>query len=271
MTGRPQQSAIAVIPARFASSRFPGKPLALIDGVPMIAHVIRQVQQVRGFDAVVVATDHPDIIACAKENGAEAQMTDSNLPTGTDRVWAASQPYPEAQWIFNVQGDEPLVNPLYLEEALNFLKFHHDRVDMVTMKAPLLTRDAFEDANVVKVVTNSEGRALYFSRAPIPYPRDKEAALRIAGDVTSQHIGVYGYTRSALSRFVTLSPSRLEQIECLEQLRALEDGMHIHVLPVATATRGVDTPEDIARVEAELARIAHNNNTPILEDSACSI
>lgn len=242
---------LAVIPARYGSTRFPGKPLALIGDKPMILWVYDRVRRVTGFDDVVVATDHPEIERVVKDYGGQVVLTDPNHPSGSDRVWEAAQAYPEAGLIFNVQGDEPLMNPIYLEEALAALSSHYHTVEMVTLCAPLEDLSLLGDPNVVKVVATPQNLALYFSRAAIPFARDPgQDALHQA--LAKRHLGVYGYTREALARFVSLPPSPLERLECLEQLRALEDGMRILVLPVAQASPGIDTPEDLKLVESLL-------------------
>lgn len=250
--GKLPLNTLAVIPARYGSTRFPGKPLALIAGKPMILWVYDRVSRVTGFDNVVVATDHPDIEAVVKAHGGQVVLTRPDHPSGSDRVWEAAQAYPQADFIFNIQGDEPLINPLYLEEAVAALSGHYQEVDIVTLSAPLGDLALMQDPNVVKVVTTPTLQALYFSRAAIPFARDpgqSEAHQALA----KRHLGVYGYKRIALQRFVSLPPSPLECLEQLEQLRALEDGMRIMVLPVAEGAPGIDTPEDLKQLEALLA------------------
>jgi len=242
---------LAVIPARYLSTRFPGKPLALIANKPMIQWVYERVSQVRTFDEVIVATDSPDIVAVITGIGGKASLTHSDHLSGTDRVWEIAEKIPEAPYVFNVQGDEPMIDPLHLEEASRLLENHHDSIDIVTLKAPIVSVEAFKDPNVVKVVTDTKGKALYFSRSPIPH-----------GGVGYRHIGVYGYRREALSRFVSLPVSPLETTEKLEQLRALEAGMHLHVMEVEKAPIGVDTPEDLQHVQALLLQ---------MEDAECRL
>ncbi len=203
----------------------------------MIQWVVERVRQVRGFTRVVVATDHPEIERAVLAAGGEVMITRPEHPSGTDRVWEVAQADECAEFIFNIQGDEPLINPHYLEDAIAFLKNHHEIADIVTLKAPVHTSDEIEDPNVVKVVTTADNQALYFSRAPIPYVRQPgDAASRMAH--TYKHVGIYGFKRSALSRFVQLPVSPLENLEKLEQLRALEAGMTIYALPVPEAPRG---------------------------------
>lgn len=245
-------SVIAVIPARYGSSRFPGKPLALIQGKPMIQWVYERVRRVTSFDDVIVATDDTRIYDTVKGFGGWVEMTAVDHPSGTDRVWEVVEPKFDAEYVFNIQGDEPLLNPLYLEDAIRQLKGHHGHVDIVTLKAPIHKWDDVMDPNVVKVVTNHKGHALYFSRAPIPFGRDEQAGSETWTEHVYRHVGLYGYTRAAIERFVGLSPSPLEQLEKLEQLRALEAGMTILALNIPEAPIGVDTPEDLARLETTL-------------------
>jgi 3-deoxy-manno-octulosonate cytidylyltransferase (CMP-KDO synthetase) len=242
-----------VIPARYASTRFPGKPLALISGKPMIQWVYERVSQVRSFDAVIVATDTPLIAETVTAFGGIAEMTDPDHASGTDRVWEVARKWPEAAYIFNIQGDEPLIDPLFLEEAIRFLKFHHESVDIITLKAPIESEREREDSNVVKVVTNDSGQALYFSRSPIPFVREPGNAQDTLAQ-SFRHVGIYGYQRKAIERFVQLPVSPLEQLEKLEQLRALEAGMRIYAIPVSKAPIGIDTPEDLAVVQAMVDR-----------------
>lgn len=246
-------STLAIIPARYASSRFPGKPLALIAGKPMIQWVVEQASRVPSFDRVIVATDDERIVDAVQAFGGHVAMTSPDHASGTDRIWEVARQYPDAAYVFNVQGDEPLINPLYLEEAASVLTRHHKEADMVTLKAPIHSLADYEDPNVVKVVTTQDGRALYFSRSPIPADRDKRDILsRLAHSY--RHVGIYGFRRSALERFVQLPVSPLETLEKLEQLRALEAGMTIYVLPIPEVPFGVDTPADLAAVEARLSQ-----------------
>lgn len=247
------QFVLAVIPARYASSRFPGKPLALICGKAMIQWVYERAQAASCFDAIVVATDHEDIQKAVEAFGGQAAMTSPDHASGTDRVWEVAERYPEATLIFNLQGDEPLMDPHYLEEAAQWLNGHHETIPMVTLKAPIQSLQELEDPNVVKVVTDTTGQALYFSRAPIPFHRDGWASGKPDVSACYRHIGMYGFHRTALARFVQWPVSPLETLEKLEQLRALEAGIPIQVLTVAEAPLGVDTPEDLNRVISRMA------------------
>lgn len=233
---------IAVIPARYASTRFPGKPLVDIQGKPMIQHVWERTRAVPGIARCLIATDDPRIEAAARAFGAEVLMTRSDHPSGTDRIWEAASPL-EGDWIMNVQGDEPFLNPGHLQAVLLAIP-ERPRADILTLVCPLQGLEQWRDPNIVKAVLSENGQALYFSRAPIPYHRDHPETPRHV----FRHIGLYCYRREALSRFTALPASRLEEIERLEQLRALEAGMRIDAVVVDGAPVGVDTPEDLARL-----------------------
>jgi 3-deoxy-manno-octulosonate cytidylyltransferase (CMP-KDO synthetase) len=235
-------SVVAVIPARWASTRFPGKILAKIAGEPMIAHVVRRVSEARKVDHVIVATDDERIAEVAAASGAEAVMT-GECASGTDRVAKAVSGRSDWDIVINVQGDEPLLSGENIDVLVDGLLMDED-VSMSTLCRPL-EAERIDDPNAVKVVRDVRGRALYFSRSPIPYPRYREAAW----GPWLLHLGIYGFRREALERFVALPPSKLEQAEGLEQLRALENGIPIQVLDAPHPAFGVDTPEDLKRVE----------------------
>jgi 3-deoxy-manno-octulosonate cytidylyltransferase (CMP-KDO synthetase) len=235
-------SVIAVIPARWGSTRFPGKALAEIAGEPMIAQVIRRTLASRLVGRVVVATDDERIVKAAGDAGAEAVMT-GECASGTDRIAEAVLDRPEWEIAVNVQGDEPLIAHENIDALIDGMD-RDQEVQIATLCRPL-EADRVEDPNAVKVVRDSRGRALYFSRSPIPHPRREAAAVGL----WRLHLGIYGYRREALRRFVALPPSPLERAEALEQLRALENGMSILVLDAPRPTFGVDTPEDLERVE----------------------
>jgi len=235
-------SAVAVIPARWASTRFPGKPLAELAGDPMIAHVVRRASEATTIDHVIVATDDQRIAEAAIAAGAEAVMT-GECPSGTDRVAAAVANRDEWEIVVNIQGDEPLLSGENIDVLVSGL-VADEEVRMSTLCRPLDAERA-EDPNSVKVVRDARGRALYFSRSPIPYPRHREMAWKL----WRLHLGIYGFRREALDAFVALPPSELEQAEALEQLRALENGIPILVLDAPHPAFGVDTPEDLERVE----------------------
>jgi 3-deoxy-manno-octulosonate cytidylyltransferase (CMP-KDO synthetase) len=233
---------VAVIPARWASTRFPGKPMAELAGEPMIVHVVRRASEATTVDHVIVATDDERIASAAQGAGAEAVMT-GECPSGTDRVAAAIADRDQWQIVVNVQGDEPLLAGDNIDVLVEGL-MADDEVRMSTLCRPLEAERA-EDPNAVKVVRDTRGRALYFSRSPIPYPLHREVAWRM----WRLHLGIYGFRRDALAEFVALPRSELEQAEGLEQLRALENGIPILVLDAPHPAFGVDTPEDLERVE----------------------
>lgn len=256
--------ALVVIPARFGSTRLPGKALADINGLPMIAHVVHAALRSTEVERVYVATDHAGIARASEAAGATAVMTDPALPSGTDRVAAAvRQLRDDAPIIVNVQGDEPLLPPEAISQVVRALR-SEPAADMATLGSPLAYADLL-DANRVKVVVSAERRALYFSRAPIGVPRAvlERALLRAAPGPaeplpasTMRHVGIYGFRREALFRFVALPPSPLELAEGLEQLRALEAGMAITVVRTDASHRGVDTPSDLDAVREEHRRAA---------------
>jgi 3-deoxy-manno-octulosonate cytidylyltransferase (CMP-KDO synthetase) len=233
---------VAVIPARWSSTRFPGKPMAELAGEPMIAHVVRRASEATTVDHVIVATNDERIAEAAVAVGAEAVMTGEH-PSGTDRVAAAVRDRDEWEIVINVQGDEPLLSGDNIDVLVSGL-MDDEKVGMSTLCRPLEAERA-EDPNAVKVVRDARGRALYFSRSAIPYPRHREAAWKL----WRLHLGIYGFRRETLEAFVALPPSELEQAEALEQLRALENGIPILVLDAPHSAFGVDTPEDLERVE----------------------
>jgi 3-deoxy-manno-octulosonate cytidylyltransferase (CMP-KDO synthetase) len=232
----------AVIPSRWGAQRFPGKPLHEIAGVPMVVRVLERASRARGIDLVLVATDDERIADAVERAGGRAVMTAPELPSGTDRVFAAVRDL-AFDVVLNVQGDEPLLEAENIERVARFLQERPD-VPIATVAVPLEDPAALADPNVVKVVRGEDGRALYFSRAPIPYRRREEPSLP-----TLKHLGLYGYRMAALERFTTLPPHALERAESLEQLRALAHGMPIAVLDAVGDSIGVDTHEDATRVE----------------------
>lgn len=239
---------IAVIPARYASTRFPGKPLADIHGRPMIQWVYERTAQAHGVDQVIVATDDERIAAVVKNFGGEVAMTRSDHPTGTDRLAEVAGRI-EADLVVNVQGDEPLIDPRMIEMAVAPLR-SDSSIPMGTLKSRIGSLEEYLNPNVVKVVTDREGYALYFSRAPIPHPRDffGQLAERFAGLVAYKHIGLYVYRREFLLSYPLLPPTPLERLEQLEQLRALEYGHRLRVVETDLVSVGVDTPADLDRV-----------------------
>ena len=239
----------AIIPARYASTRFPGKPLATIAGYPMIVRVYQQVSLTEIVDFTIVATDDLRIVRAVEEYGGEAVMTSSSHSSGTDRLAEAVQEV-EAGIIVNVQGDEPLIKPNMIDQAVTLLQ-QDKEVRMATLAAPAGPEIA-RDPDRVKVVVDKQNRALYFSRAAIPALRKNNS--RDSGPEVEprylQHIGLYVYRKEFLLNFATLQPTPLEMSESLEQLRALENGYKIGVGICQHHGPGVDRPEDIADVEA---------------------
>ncbi|HBU29973.1 MAG TPA: 3-deoxy-manno-octulosonate cytidylyltransferase, partial [Thiobacillus sp.] len=215
-----------VIPARYASSRLPGKPLADIGGKPMVLRVLERALQA-GAESVVVATDDVRVQQAVEAAGYRALMTSPEHQSGTERLVEVAETlgWPDDTLVVNVQGDEPLIDPLLIREAARQLVLHDDAV-MATLAHPIHDHADFINPNVVKVVADEAGYALYFSRAPVPWPRDAFAhdRTRMPEGRWLRHIGIYGYRASALQAFSALAPGRLEQIESLEQLRALEAG-----------------------------------------------
>jgi len=241
-----KRTVVAVIPARWASTRFPGKPLADLAGEPMISHVVRRAAEASTVGHVIVATDDERIAQAAERAGAEPVMT-GYCASGTDRVAAAVAGRGKWELVVNIQGDEPLLSGRNVDVLVEGL-LADGGAPMSTLCRPLEVERS-EDPNAVKVVRDARGRALYFSRSPIPYPRDAEAAARL----WRLHLGIYGFRREALERFVALPPSELELAEGLEQLRALENGIPILVLDAPHPAFGVDTPEDLRRAEEIIA------------------
>lgn len=246
-------SITAIIPARYASSRFPGKPLALILGKTMIQRVYERAAQASCIDRVVVATDDHRIAEEVASFGGEVQMTRTDHATGTDRLAEVAARL-DTQLVVNVQGDEPLIDPRMIEAAVAPL-VADGSIPMGTLKTPLLSWSEYRDPNVVKVVTDRQGFALYFSRAPIPCPRDlvsAEPGVSPAALGLYRHVGLYVYRRDFLLRFASLPATPLENLEKLEQLRALEHGHAIRVVETDLVSLGVDTRDDLERVETYL-------------------
>ncbi len=235
------------IPARYASTRFPGKPLAPIAGRTMLEHVWRRACEA-GAEEVVVATDDERIAAVADGFGAAVCMTRADHPSGTDRLAEVAQArgWSDDAIVVNLQGDEPLMPPIVLRQVAQDLATYPDAA-LATLAVPLAEEGERAEANIVKVVTDRVGYALYFSRAPIPYPRTSDGAD------AHRHLGIYAYRAGFLRRFSGLEPAPIERAEQLEQLRALWHGHRIHVAEAAAVpAAGVDDPGDVARVEAAL-------------------
>lgn len=235
---------LGVLPARWGSVRFPGKPLFVIAGKPLIRHVWERCNACRLLDDLIVATDDQRIFEAVVAFGGKAVMTSAAHPTGTDRIAEAVRAFPAASHVVNIQGDEPLIDPALVDE-LAAAMIADPSLDMATAANPLDPADpAVQDPNVVKVVTTLDGRALYFSRSPLPFFRNPVAGLPVL-----RHKGIYAYRRDFLERFVGWPPSPLECAESLEQLRALENGASIKVIPTNDTSPGVDTPGQAAQVE----------------------
>lgn len=246
-----------VIPARYASTRLPGKPLKDIGGKPMIQHVYERACQSRA-SKVIVATDDQRIVEAVEAFGGNVCMTSDRHQSGTDRLQEVAAIYdltPE-DIVVNVQGDEPLIPPAVINQVAENLA-RAKSASVATLSEPLDTVEAFLDPNIVKVVSDEANLALYFSRAPVPWPRDHFSHNQNTlpeGFLPQRHIGIYAYRVALLNRFVTWDMAPLEAIECLEQLRVLWKGERIHVAPaVAEVPGGVDTEADLARVRQRLA------------------
>ncbi|MGH7256634.1 MAG: 3-deoxy-manno-octulosonate cytidylyltransferase [Nitrospirales bacterium] len=240
-----------VIPARYGSSRFPGKPLARLKGQPVIQHVYERVRSAAGIDRVIVATDDERIAATVRGFGGTVIVSQEPFRTGTDRVAAVASQY-EGEVFVNVQGDEIVLHADLLRDLVD--PFVRSGAPMGTLKRRFASGDAVRNPGAVKVVTDREGWALYFSRAPIPHVREATAAGSVAppGDPHFLHLGIYGYTRETLLRLAALPPGVLEEAEQLEQLRALEHGINIRVWETRHPSLRIDTPEDLAEAERTL-------------------
>ena len=235
---------VAVIPARLASTRLPGKVLRPIAGVPMLGWVYRAALACPQLDQVLIATDSTEVVAYADSQSWPSVMTSPDLPSGTDRVHAVSTMV-DADIYVNIQGDEPLIRREHIDALLR--PFALAAAEVTTLSTPCSPAE-IDDPNAVKVVTASDGRALYFSRATIPYNRGIAMAPR-------KHLGLYAYRKAALQRFAALPPSPLESAERLEQLRLLENGISIYVEHTTFATIGVDTEEDLLAAEQVLRQL----------------
>jgi 3-deoxy-manno-octulosonate cytidylyltransferase (CMP-KDO synthetase) len=249
-----KNAVLAVIPARFASTRLPGKPLADIHGKPMIQWVYERTKTARGIDRVVVATDDERIARAVEGFGGKVVLTSAELQSGTDRVAAVADQMPALIYV-NVQGDEPMMDPTSIEKALELVK--SGRFPMATTMTPLRNASELHEPSTVKVIADRHGRAIYFSRLPIPYSRGAEP--QADGEyVSMRHLGLYVYNHETLMRFRSLPPSPLEGAEVLEQLRALSDGIPIGMAQVNSVSQGVDTPEDLEKVRRILAPAVPN-------------
>ncbi len=238
-------STLAVIPARYASTRLPGKPLQEIGGIPLVMRVLKQVQRCRNVDRVVVATDDERILNLVHESGGEAVMTPSDLPSGGDRVAFVARGIPEADLVLNVQVDDPLVGPDMIDPLVQGLK-DDPVVRLAVLAKEIEKAEEVDRPEIVKMVFDGNARALYFSRSPIPYPRND-------GAVYYKHIGPYAYRRELLLEFSSWDPTPLERVESLEMLRILERGEPILCVPTARDTIEIDTPGDVEALERYFA------------------
>jgi 3-deoxy-manno-octulosonate cytidylyltransferase (CMP-KDO synthetase) len=242
-----------VIPARYASTRFPGKPLADLCGKPMIQWVYERSVQCESVDRAIIATDDDRIARAVESFGGDVVMTRADHATGTDRLAEVAENLDD-ELIVNVQGDEPLIDPAMIQAAVAPM-LADSSIPMGTLKTPLTSMDEYLNPNVVKVVTDQRGFALYFSRAAVPYPRDfnDDLGQRWRELATAKHIGLYVYQREFLLQYPHLRATPLETQESLEQLRALEHGYRIRVAETDLVGQGVDTPEDLERVKEILS------------------
>ena len=237
-----------IIPARYASTRFPGKPLHLLAGKPLVQHVWERTRRCRLPDRVLVATDDDRIAAAARGFGADVVMTSPDHQSGTDRIAEAAATLPPDMDVINVQGDEPLIDPDLVDRIADFLASGDPAAGMVTAVHALHDAADAENPDIVKCVLTTSGRALYFSRSLIPHRRGRHPQ-----QTWWRHMGIYGYRRAFLEQFVQWPPSPLEVTESLEQLRALENGAAIHCLITSHDSPGVDTIQQAQAIESRLA------------------
>ncbi len=250
-------SNIVIIPARYGATRFPGKVLALLRGKPVIQWVYERAKRASLIQDVIVATDDERILKTVKDFGGRAVMTSADAPSGTDRIAEVAATL-SCDIIINVQGDEPLIRAEMINQAVELLQ--DSRASISTLAKRIEDPEELRDPNVVKVVFDKEGFALYFSRSTIPYYRDRwknPSEIHLGEGINAyKHIGIYGYRREVLLRFTKMPHGELERIEKLEQLRALEGGLRIKVGLTTFNTVGIDTPEDLKRAEQEISRRA---------------
>jgi 3-deoxy-manno-octulosonate cytidylyltransferase (CMP-KDO synthetase) len=252
--------AVGIIPARWSSTRFPGKPLYPLAGKPLLKHVWEKCQRAKTLDSVIIATDDMRIANAAFDWGAQVALTSRSHRSGTDRVAEVARHAKHFTFIVNIQGDEPLIDPRLINRLVRKLRSDSD-VKIVSAAHPFENPAEASSPHQVKVVLDASGCALYFSRAPIPFSRSDGfpavAGPRRLGSRRSlylRHQGIYGFRRETLLQFVKWKPSALERAESLEQLRALENGVTVHVLITAEGSPGIDTPEDAKALERKLAR-----------------
>lgn len=244
---------IAIIPARYGSTRFPGKPLAELAGKPILQHVYERVRQAACISEVYIATDDQRIEDRAHAFGAEVVMTDPAHHSGTDRCAEVADGLPGDYIVVNIQGDEPFIDPRQIDQVSSLL-CDQDAVGISTLARRLTDVDAIANPNIVKVVMNAAGRALYFSRSPIPFLREVPREQWVGQGVFFKHLGIYGFRRQVLLDIAHLPPGRYEQLERLEQLRWLEAGYAIQVGETDQETLGIDTPQDLERAIRKIAQ-----------------
>lgn len=263
----PKHKTVAIIPARYGSTRLPGKALIEIAGKPMVCWVAERAHAARNVDRVIVATDSQAIVDAVRARGIEALLTSSKHASGTDRVAEVAAALPDAEIIVNVQGDEPMISPQTIEKAVEAMAAEIRKpaggAGIVTTWEPIESNADLLDPDLVKVVVDHDDNAVYFSRSPIPYPRDAvkrhgspDVALMEEPELLKlfrKHTGLYVYRRDVLLQFTRWPQTQLEQIEALEQLRALEHGVRIKVIEACSMSIGVDTLVDLQKVEAELS------------------
>jgi 3-deoxy-manno-octulosonate cytidylyltransferase (CMP-KDO synthetase) len=265
----PKHKTVAIIPARFASTRLPGKALIDIAGKPMVCWVAERALAARNVDRVIVATDSEDIVETVRAKGFEVMLTGSQHTSGTDRVAEVAAAIPEAEIIVNVQGDEPLISPQTIERAVDVMhaemrKEKNGGAGIVTTWEPIESHADVFDPDIVKVVVDDDDNAIYFSRSPVPFPRDAakrhgspEIALEAEPDLLKlfrKHTGLYVYRREVLLEFTKWPQTQLEQIEALEQLRALAHGVKMKVVEACSTSIGVDTLVDLERVRSTISK-----------------
>jgi 3-deoxy-manno-octulosonate cytidylyltransferase (CMP-KDO synthetase) len=255
-----KDKAVGIIPARWGSTRFPGKPLHLIAGKPLLRHVWERCRRARQLDSVIIATDDMRIAEAAFDWRAEVALTSARHQSGTDRVAEVAQKAKEFTYIINIQGDEPLIDPSLIDKLVQKLQTDEE-TEIVTAAHPFQNGEDASSPHQVKVVVDLKGRALYFSRALIPPTRsggfqtaDQSGRFGKRPSLVLRHQGIYGFRRETLLRFVRWRPSPMERAESLEQLRALENGVTVHVLVTKHGSPGVDTPQDARALEQKLAR-----------------
>lgn len=240
-------SAVGIIPSRWSATRFPGKPLAVISGKPMIQRVVERVQKAKKIEKIIVATDDNRIFECINslnKKNVDVVITKQNHKTGTDRISEIAKNISD-EIIINIQGDEPLIDPSLIDNLVT--KLEDNKWDMVTAATPIINKEDLDNSNIVKVVFDKNNTALYFSRSKIPY--FNKGYEKLNNQLAWKHIGIYGYQKDCLFKFVSTPQSDLEKLEKLEQLRALHIGYKINVVETISCCVGVDTPEDILKIE----------------------